>query len=172
MIAPTRLPLELGGGLVIQPSQGPAFTSSEVYECVLSRKGQFSPILPQKGFKKTGVKVLAPARMLNAGAISCAVPRVVTAGNTTVCIHTQRNQSCAVKEWPPPSQWPLAFLEHFALFAPAFSRRPYVREIEGKLQVAIWPKHRKYAIRRRLRDGHPRQIHRFRNTNSNNPMFL
>ena len=47
------------------------------------------------------------------------------------CCNSLSNRCCV---WPADVP---RFLEHFALFAPAFSRRPYFRESEGAIIVEL-----------------------------------
>ena len=88
-VSPLRQSLELGGTLsVFRAPDEPRFDAGAAYECVLGRKGQFSIVLPPKGFKATGVRVRANASVVSVDEVRCDVPAgvIVTAGNTTLCV--------------------------------------------------------------------------------------
>ena len=70
----------------------------------------------------------------------------MTAGNTTVCVHAldassprgeQRKAVYGVPNCLALGPYGETNTEHFATFAPAFSRRPYIRETEGALLVRL-----------------------------------
>ena len=136
-LEPSRFALEVGGVVTVRRGLGdPAFEGP--LECVLGRIGQFSVVLPQRGFKADGVKVFANATVVDADRATCVLPPVVTAGNTTVCVRRGATESdCAGTKPPFASPYGHAFVEHYAAFAPAFTRRPYVREAEGGLLIAV-----------------------------------
>jgi hypothetical protein len=148
--SPSRMSTELGGSLTIkrQPSE-PAFASGRSYECVLGRAGQFSLHIPPQNYHETGVHSVAPGKVLDADTLLCDVGSVVTEGNTTVCVQ-EANASRHFPEFQPlgaaapeaagkkklmcaQTSYAAAWTYHFALFAPAFNRRPYFREEEGAL---------------------------------------
>jgi hypothetical protein len=82
-----RLPLELEGKLEIKRSTGePPFTVGEAYSCVFGRAGQFSLHMPPQDYHDLGVHTKGRGTATDADTLVCTVPRVVTAGNTTVCV--------------------------------------------------------------------------------------
>lgn len=153
-----RLPLELDGELQIKRGAGePPFVVGKAYSCVFGRAGQFSLHMPPKDYHDLGVHTFGGGKATDEHTMICTVPRVVTAGNTTVCImppnasrthfpafrpvedeaterllrvSDQKHATCVTPYAP-------TFVEHFPLFAPAFSRRPYFRETEGALIVEL-----------------------------------
>ena len=94
-------------------------------------------MLPQPGFRQGGVRVYANATVLDDGAATCAVPPVVTAGNTTVCVARDDADCFGTTPKKFASPFGYAFVDHYAAFAPAFDRRPYVREASGALLVSV-----------------------------------
>ena len=147
--SPARLPTETGGVLTVMrgPGEKP-FNKLANYSCLLGRKGQFSIVLPPKNYKQTGVHVSAPGVVVDGDKIMCQVPRVVTAGNTTVCVttitpatklqtHFQPLENgmlkAAKKDVCTDLSYAPAHFIHFPLFVPAFDRRPWIREAEGAL---------------------------------------
>lgn len=131
-VAPQRAALEVGTRVTLTRSKSdPPFRKG--LRCVLGRVGQFSLVLPQKDFKAGGVKVDAGEAVVSAdgGSAACDLPRVATAGNTTVCLGNA--SACAGTSLPYASPWAAGFIEHYAAVAPSFTRRPYVRETEGGL---------------------------------------
>ena len=111
--------------------------------CVVARWHGYSLTAPNLD----GSKALhVPATYINATHLSCRLSAVTTAGNTTVALNTTATTKC--KGWPicggphrfscdAPQQggYHCAFVEHFALFAPAFGRRPYIAETHGSIVV-------------------------------------
>ena len=154
-----RLPLENVGALQVKRAAGePPFVVGKEYSCVFGRVGQFSLHMPPKDFHDLGVHTFGSGKVLDADTVVCVVPKVVTAGNTTCCVmppnasrthfpafrpvedeaterrlrvSDQKHATCGVTPYAP------TFFEHFALFAPAFNRRPYFREMEGALIVEL-----------------------------------
>ena len=134
-VEPWRFAVETGGTLTLRRGPGdPPFAGP--LRCVFSRVAQFSPVLPQPGFRQGGVRVYANATVLDDGAATCAVPPVVTAGNTTVCVARDENDCFGTSPKKFASPFGYAFVDHYAAFAPAFDRRPYVREASGALLVS------------------------------------
>ena len=75
-VEPWRFAVETGGTLTLRRGPGdPPFAGP--LRCVFSRVAQFSPVLPQPGFRQGGVRVYANATVLDDGAATCAVPPVV-----------------------------------------------------------------------------------------------
>ena len=124
------------------------------YACQLGRRAQFSLHMPPKNYRATGVHATTNATVMDANTLTCATDGVVTAGNTTVCIlaantsstqrdtiHTNSDHSNHPRTTSYTSKvlcdgsnrWAPRFVEHFPLFAPAFSRRPYFREDAGAI---------------------------------------
>ena len=103
-------------------------------------------MLPRKGYKHGGVFVNVSATVLSGDTLRCDKPvGAVTAGNTTICVHAldasppgkQRKAGYGVPNCLALGPYGEANTEHFATFAPAFSRRPYIRETEGALLVRL-----------------------------------
>ena len=137
-VEPWRFAVESGGLLTLRRGPGdPPFAGP--LRCVFSRVAQFSPVLPQPGFRQGGVRVYANATVLDDGAATCAVPPVVTAGNTTVCVARDDADCFGTTPKKFASPFGYAFVDHYAAFAPAFDRRPYVREASGALLVCSCP---------------------------------
>ena len=135
-VEPWRFAVETGGTLTLRRGPGdPPFAGP--LRCVFSRVAQFSPVLPQPGFRQGGVRVYANATVLDDGAATCAVPPVVTAGNTTVCLARDDADCFGTTPKKFASPFGNAFVDHYAAFAHAFDRRPYVREASGALLVSV-----------------------------------
>lgn len=154
-----RLPLELEGELQVTRAAGePPFVVGKEYSCVFGRVGQFSLHMPPQDYHELGVHTFGSGKATGADTMVCSVPKVVTAGNTTCCVmppnasrshfptlrpvedaaterrlraEDQKRATCGATPYTP------VFFEHFPLFAPAFSRRPYIREAEGALVVEL-----------------------------------
>ena len=143
-----RVPIELGGAVYIGPSQGepPLTTELAARGCVVGRYKGYSLGFPAFT-QPTGSHTLnAPALLENATSIRCTMPPVRTAGNTTIVLDTRDPARC--RGWPvcggphrfacnasQQGGFGCAWMEYFALFAPAFSRRPYVGEDTGAIVV-------------------------------------
>ena len=146
--SPARTSLESADVITLTRAPGePPFSKSARYGCHFTRRGQFSIVLPQKGYKHGGVFVNVSATVLSGDTLRCDTPvGAVTAGNTTVCVHaldaTPRQGAQRKAGYGDPNCLALgpygeANTEHFAAFAPAFSRRPYIRETGGALLVRL-----------------------------------
>jgi hypothetical protein len=147
--SPARTSLESADVITLTRAPGePPFSKSARYGCHFTRRGQFSIVLPQKGYKHGGVFVNVSATVLSVDTLRCDKPvGAVTAGNTTVCVHAlddasplrgkQRKAIYGVPNCLALGSYGEANTEHFATFAPAFSRRPYIRETEGALLVRL-----------------------------------
>ena len=82
-----RLPLELDGEFEVKRSAGePPFSPGKEYSCVFGRAGQFSLHMPPQNYHNLGVHTTGRGTATDADTLVCTVPRVVTAGNTTVCV--------------------------------------------------------------------------------------
>ena len=145
---PARTSLESADVITLTRAPGePPFSKSARYGCHFTRRGQFSIVLPQKGYKHGGVFVNVSATVLSGDTLRCDKPvGAVTAGNTTVCVHAldaipprgkQRKAVYGVPNCLALGPYGETNTEHFATFAPAFSRRPYIRETEGALLVRL-----------------------------------
>ena len=146
--SPARTSLETAEVITLTraPSE-PPFSKSARYGCHFTRRGQFSIVLPQKGYKHGGVFVNVSATVLSGDTLRCDRPvGAVTAGNTTICVHAldaspsrgkQRKAVYGVPNCLALGPYGEADTVHFATFAPAFSRRPYIRETEGVLLVRL-----------------------------------
>ena len=117
-----RLPLELDGQLEVKRRAGePPFQVGEAYSCVFGRAGQFSLHMPPQDYHDLGVHTKGRGIAQDTDTLICTVPRVVTAGNTTVCAM-------------PPN----ATDTHFPAFRPmgdvdqAAERRRLIDSAEGK----------------------------------------
>ena len=117
-----RLPLELDGQLEVKRRAAePPFKVGEAYSCVFGRAGQFSLHMPPQDYHDLGVHTKGHGIAQDADTLICTVPRVVTAGNTTVCAM-------------PPN----ATDTHFPAFRPmgdvdqAAERRRLIDSAEGK----------------------------------------
>ena len=151
--SPSRIPTETGGNITVTRARGEQpFNKSGKYTCIFGRKGQFSIVLPPKNYRQSGVHVSAPAIVVDDSRIMCQVPRVVTAGNTTVCIAVSSSVTRVQTHFKPlendlpkvgkknvckDTTYAPAYLTHFPLFSPAFDRRPWFREVEGALLVHL-----------------------------------
>ena len=84
--SPARTSLESADILTLTRDPGePPFSTSARYGCHFTRRGQFSIVLPQKGYKHGGVFVNVSATVLSGDTLRCDKPvGAVTAGNTTV----------------------------------------------------------------------------------------
>ena len=152
--ATDRVALELETELTVKRGAGePPFAVGKRYSCVLGRAGQFSLHIPPQDYHDTGVHASGAGRAKDADTLVCSLPRVVTAGNSTVCIVPANSSGGAQLRFPafqpleegavdataqkqlscPPSPYAPVFVTHFPLFAPAWDRRPYFREEEGAL---------------------------------------
>ena len=133
-VTPRRIALEVGGLVTYTAAPGElAFDATQSYKCQIARRKQFSLHLPQKNYSATGVVSYAPAKVINATTIECITPPEVTAGNSTLCI-LKANATMGKKAicgTGPGYEWSPGYFEHFPLFAPAFSRRPYILESTG-----------------------------------------
>ena len=151
--SPSRIPIETGGEIIVTrgPGEQP-FNKSGKYTCIFGRKGQFSIVLPPQNYRESGVHVSASAVVVDNNRISCLVPRVITTGNTTLCIaeaspvtrvHTHFKPlendllKVAKKDVCKDMTYAPAHFTHFPLFSPAFDRRPWFREVEGALLVHL-----------------------------------
>jgi hypothetical protein len=83
-----RLPLELEGKLEVKRSSTsePPFVPGRAYQCVFGRAGQFSLHMPPQDYHELGVHTTGHGEAKDANTLLCTVPKVVTAGNTTVCV--------------------------------------------------------------------------------------
>lgn len=82
-----RQPLELEGELEVKRTAGePPFVVGENYSCVFGRAGQFSLHMPPQDYRDLGVHTKGLGIASNQDTLVCTVPKVVTAGNTTICV--------------------------------------------------------------------------------------
>jgi len=148
-----RVPIELGGVVHVSPAPSEQPLSAELAArgCVVGRWKGYSLNLPaftQPAGDGEGHTLRAPAQLENATSLRCAMPPVLTAGNTTIVLDTANSTGSRCRGWPvcagphrfacnatQQGGYGCAWVEYFALFAPAFSRRPYISEDVGAIVV-------------------------------------
>ena len=157
-----RVSIERGGDVsAVHASLGePPFTRAVFARgCYVWRAKGFTlqyPGFTMPGGKGTLSHIIAQATFINSTHLRCAIPPVRTSGNTTISINASMYAPLPPGSKPLCRGWPncigphrfvcnstlqggfsCASFEHFALFAPAFSRRPrpFIREITGAMVV-------------------------------------
>lgn len=139
-----------GGGAVGGGGDSQPITSNQVVViCVLDRHGSFTLGKPgyAQGNNGNDGRWVTGTVSADGKSVRCPVPSATTAGNTTVGLAfvasgvdktSGIDATQATGPFPPADpRWALASLRHFAVFQPAFSRRPYVRESMGAVVAEV-----------------------------------
>lgn len=150
---PTHSRIEGKGGAVVVGGGGGGrdpFTRNQLaVVCVLDRHGSFTLGKPgyAQGNNGNDGRWVTGTVSADGTSVRCPVPSATTAGNTTIGLAfvasgidktSSIDATQATEPFPPADpRWALASLRHFAVFQPAFSRRPYVRESMGAVVAEV-----------------------------------
>lgn len=126
-VSPTRVPLETGCTIVFTATADePKFDSSVDYQCQTGRHKQFSLHIPPQNYHSTGVHSYAPATVLSPTSV-----RSYCWEHGRLHLPSQHEPHWQADFCGENATWAPGFIDHFPLFAPAFSSRPYIRETNG-----------------------------------------